>query len=135
MDRRRNEREHAFTQLHALRFALRPFAHIDSACEQPPVASGQGDARRHLVAAETPRSLNLTLQQGAETQSITVNADLVPVLQTGDASIGSTIDSAEITRLPTFGSDPYELLRTAPGLAGRSVPSRRGKTRGVRERI
>ena len=70
------------------------------------------------VAAETPRSLNLTMETGAETQSITVNADLVPLLQTGDASIGTTIDSAEITRLPTFGSDPYELLRTAPGISG-----------------
>ena len=70
------------------------------------------------VAAETPRNLNLTMQSGAETQSVTVTADLTPVLQTGDASIGSTIDSAEITRLPTFGSDPYELLRTAPGITG-----------------
>ncbi len=70
------------------------------------------------VVAETPRTLDLTMQTGSESQSITVNADLVPLLQTGDASIGTTIDSAEITRLPTFGSDPYELLRTAPGISG-----------------
>jgi hypothetical protein len=70
------------------------------------------------VSAETPRSLNVVMQAGAESQTVTVNADLVPLLQTGDASIGSTIDNAEITRLPTFGADPYELLRTAPGITG-----------------
>ena len=63
-------------------------------------------------------SLNVVMQPGAENQSVTVNADLAPLLQTGDASIGSTIDGSEITRLPTFGTDPYELLRTAPGITG-----------------
>src|ERR1035438_1742290 len=43
---------------------------------------------------------------------------MAPLLPSSDASIGTTIDSAEITRLPTFGSDPYELLRTAPGITG-----------------
>ncbi|HEY4379402.1 MAG TPA: carboxypeptidase regulatory-like domain-containing protein, partial [Acidobacteriaceae bacterium] len=70
------------------------------------------------VAAETPRSLNLTVQQGAETQTVTVNGDFVPVLQTADASIGTTINSAEIQRLPAIGANPYELLRTAPGITG-----------------
>lgn len=70
------------------------------------------------VAAETPRSLNVTLQTGQETQTVNVNADVVPVLQTSSASIQGTIDGAEIQRLPTFGADPYELLRTAPGVVG-----------------
>ena len=70
------------------------------------------------VAAETPRTMNVTLQNGTETQTVTVDADLVPTLQTSDASIGSTVTSAEIERLPVFGADPYELLRTAPGISG-----------------
>jgi len=70
------------------------------------------------VAAETPRSLDLTMQLGQESQTVTVNADMAPLLQSSDASIGSTIDSAEIERLPIFGADPYELLRTAPGISG-----------------
>jgi hypothetical protein len=70
------------------------------------------------LAAETPRSLNVKMETGGAVQSVTVNADLTPVLQTSDASIGSTIDSAEIERLPTNGADPYELLRTAPGITG-----------------
>jgi hypothetical protein len=71
------------------------------------------------LAAETPRSLNVNLETGsAQAQSVTVNADLTPALQTSDASIGTTINSAEIERLPTNGADPYELLRTAPGITG-----------------
>jgi hypothetical protein len=70
------------------------------------------------VAAETPRSLDVTMETGQETQTVNVNADSVPLLQSSDASIGTTIDSSEIDRLPIFGADPYELLRTAPGIAG-----------------
>jgi hypothetical protein len=71
-----------------------------------------------LVAAETPRDVNVTLQTGKASESVTVNADATAVLQTGDASVGTTIDSEEIERLPIFGADPYELLRTAPGISG-----------------
>src|SRR5450631_483180 len=36
------------------------------------------------LAAETPRSLNVTLQPGGSTESVQVNGDLVPLLQTSD---------------------------------------------------
>jgi hypothetical protein len=78
------------------------------------------------IAAETPRSLNVAMQIGQESQTFTVNADLAPLLQSSDASIGTTIDSAEIDRLPIFGSDPYELLRTAPGISGDGARSGSG---------
>jgi hypothetical protein len=70
------------------------------------------------VAAESPREVNVTLTPGKATDTVTVNGDATAVLQTGDASIGTTIDSSEIERLPIFGADPYELLRTAPGISG-----------------
>jgi hypothetical protein len=79
------------------------------------------------LAAETPRNVNITLQPGATTESVQVNGDLVPLLQTADASIGTTIDSKEIQRLPTIGSDPYELLRTAPGITGDGARSGSGQ--------
>ncbi len=71
-----------------------------------------------VLAAETPRNLDIALTTGQESQSVTVNADEAPVLQTSDASIGSTIDGAEIQRLPIFGADPYEVLRNALGISG-----------------
>lgn len=70
------------------------------------------------LSAEIPRNLNVTLEVGGGSDTVTVSANEVPLLQTGDASIQTTIDSATIQRLPTFGTNPYELLRTAPGITG-----------------
>jgi hypothetical protein len=70
------------------------------------------------LEAETPRDLTVTLHPGGAAESVTVTADQEQQLQTADANIGSTITSEEIQRLPIFGGDPYELLRTAPGITG-----------------
>ena len=70
------------------------------------------------LAAETPRDVTVTLHAGGASETVTVNADQVPVLQTSDASIGSTVDSEQLQRLPVVGGNPYELLRTAPGITG-----------------
>jgi len=78
------------------------------------------------LAAETPRSVNVTLQPGGATESVQVNGGLVPLLRTADASIGTTINSEDIQRLPTIGADPYELLRTAPGITGDGARSGNG---------
>jgi hypothetical protein len=70
------------------------------------------------IVAESPRDVTVTLQPGGDSESVTVTADQMQQLQTADASIGSTITSEEIQRLPLVGGDPYELLRTAPGITG-----------------
>ena len=70
------------------------------------------------VVAETPRNLDVKLTSGGDTESVQVNAEELPVLQTDDANVGRTLSSEEIQRLPIFGADPYELLRTAPGITG-----------------
>jgi hypothetical protein len=70
------------------------------------------------LAAESPRDVIVTLQPAGSAESVTVTADQEQQLQTADASIGSTITSEEIERLPIVGGDPYELLRTAPGITG-----------------
>lgn len=78
------------------------------------------------VAAESPRIVNVKLQLGTTTQSVTVNGSALSVLQTGDASISSTISSADVTKLPIFGRDPYELLRTGVGITGDGARSGSG---------
>lgn len=78
------------------------------------------------ISAELPRGLDVTLTVGAAKQTVTVNGNEVPVLNTTDASIASTIGSAQITRLPTFGRDPYELLRTGVGITGDGARSGSG---------
>lgn len=67
------------------------------------------------VAAETPRNLDIRMEAGASSETVTVNANEVPILQTSDASIGSTMNAEQVTRIPIFGRDPYELIRTAAG--------------------
>jgi hypothetical protein len=70
------------------------------------------------IVAETPRNFNVNLQTGGATESVSVSAETEPTIQTADASIGSTITSEEVQRLPIIGGDPYELIRTAPGITG-----------------
>jgi hypothetical protein len=86
----------------------------------------KGDLTQVAIAAESPRSVDVTLQPGGATESVEVTADQVPLLQTSDASVGVTIDSEEIQRLPTVGADPYEVLRTAPGITGDGARSGSG---------
>jgi hypothetical protein len=78
----------------------------------------KSDLTSVALEAESARDVTVKLQPGGDTESVTVNADEVPQIQTADASIGSTITSEEIQKLPTVGADPYELLRTAPGITG-----------------
>ncbi len=86
----------------------------------------KNDLEGVVVDAETPRNVDVTLQTGGAAETVQVNGDQVPLLQTSDASIGMTIDSEEIQRLPVFGADPYELLRTAPGITGDGARSGTG---------
>jgi hypothetical protein len=79
------------------------------------------------LAAETPRNVDVKLATGGATETVTVSAESVPVLQTSDANIQTTIDGEEIKRLPTYGADPYELLRTAPGITGDGARSGNGQ--------
>jgi Carboxypeptidase regulatory-like domain/TonB-dependent Receptor Plug Domain/TonB dependent receptor len=70
------------------------------------------------IAAESPRTYDVTLAIGGKTESVTVNAEDTVALQTSDASVGTVIDSAQLEKVPTYGRDPYNLLRTAPGVTG-----------------
>jgi hypothetical protein len=78
----------------------------------------QSDFADVTLDAESARNLNINLAAGGSTETVTVSAELTPQLQTGDASIQTTIDAEAIQSLPVIGGDPYELLRTAPGITG-----------------
>jgi hypothetical protein len=72
------------------------------------------------VAAEKPAGVDVTLKPGAVAESITVQGDTVPGVQTESANVGGNISEGEVKNLPQFGRDPYELLRTVPGVFGDS---------------
>jgi outer membrane receptor protein involved in Fe transport len=70
------------------------------------------------VAAESPRGLNIQMVAGGAAETVNVSAATTPELQTENANVTGTITSQQVTQLPAFGRDPYELLRLAPGVFG-----------------
>ncbi len=70
------------------------------------------------VSAEATRGFNITMKPGAVKQKVTVTAQAVPVLQTTSGTLSGTLTSLEVTKLPEYGRDPYNLLRLTPGVFG-----------------
>ena len=81
------------------------------------------------LVAEASRDVDVQMKAGGATETVTVNASDVPVLNTADAGVGTSLSSADVTRLPEFGRDPYELLRLVPGTI--SDAARSGAGAGV----
>ena len=70
------------------------------------------------VDAEILTGVDINLEAGGITESVTVEADSSQALRTEDANIDNTITRQEILRLPQTGRDPYELARLTPGIFG-----------------
>ncbi len=70
------------------------------------------------VVQDSPRILDVSLSIGGSTETVTVDASEAVALQTADASINTVLDSEQIQKVPSYGRDPYNLVRTAPGITG-----------------
>lgn len=70
------------------------------------------------VIAEQSNALNLQLEVGEITQSVTVTGDSTPLIDTATASLNGTISANQIQRLPSFGRDVLKLAQLAPGSFG-----------------
>lgn len=79
------------------------------------------------VGAEELVGLDVELDAGQVTDTVTVTSDTTPELQTENANINRGITETEIRRLPQFGRDPYELARLAPGVFGQGARSGNGQ--------
>jgi len=77
------------------------------------------------VGGDAVSSVDMTLQLPTATQSVTVSGS-ENGLQTENANIQQTITERQITSLPAFGRDPYELIRMAPGVFGDASRSANG---------
>ncbi len=71
-----------------------------------------------VIAGEELQSLNIPLVVGQVTEEVTVTAASTPLIDTEDALIAGTITKREVEDLPSFGRDPLQLARLAPGVFG-----------------
>src|ERR1700722_2441078 len=78
------------------------------------------------VSAEQIQSVNVTMEVGDVSQSVTVNGDVTPPIDTETGQISGTLDSKDIQNLPSIGRDPFQLLRLAPGVFGDAAHSNNG---------
>src|ERR1700690_3647780 len=68
------------------------------------------------VAAELARGLDIVLEVGQVSQTVTVDGSNAPALETEEGNMEGTLTTEEVVRLPEFGRDPYELIRFSPGI-------------------
>ena len=68
-----------------------------------------------LVEVGTNVRVDLTLQPGAQTQTVTVTSE-APAIDTTDATLGGTVSNASINALPLNGRNFERLLQLRPGI-------------------
>jgi hypothetical protein len=82
----------------------------------------QGFKRKVLdqvnITADQVSGLNITLEVGQVSESVTVNAAELPAIDTESGQITGTVTSQQIQQLPSFGRDVYQLAQLTPGLFG-----------------
>ncbi|MGB7284029.1 MAG: TonB-dependent receptor [Candidatus Acidiferrum sp.] len=67
------------------------------------------------IIPEQANALNIQLELGEVTQSVTVSGNSTPLMDTETASINGTVTSNQIQHLPSFGRDVLKLTELAPG--------------------
>lgn len=70
------------------------------------------------IIPEQPNTVNVELEVGAASQTVTVSGTQQPLLDTSTASVTGTISSDQIQHMPSFGRDPFQLIQLAPGTFG-----------------
>jgi hypothetical protein len=61
-------------------------------------------------------TLNLSLEPGAVTDTVSVTVESGPILESATASFGQVVDRRRIAELPLADGNPFALTRLAPGL-------------------
>lgn len=80
-------------------------------------AKGFSTAERTNVLVEVGQTIrvDLTMQPGAQTQTVTVTSE-APQVDTSDATLGGTVSNAAINALPLNGRNFTKLLQLRPGV-------------------
>lgn len=70
------------------------------------------------IIPEQVNALSVTLDLGEISESVTVNGDELPAIDTESGAGYGTVTSRQYQALPSFGRDPFQLLQLAPGAFG-----------------
>ena len=70
------------------------------------------------IIPEQANALNIQLELGQVTESVTVSGDSTPLMDTETASINGVVNSNQIQHMPSFGRDVLKLAQLAPGSFG-----------------
>lgn len=83
------------------------------------------------VSAEAVQGIDVALEIGEVTASVTINQDTAAILETENGSVAAAITTEEVRNLPQVGRDPYELVRLTPGIVGLGARSGSGQSVGL----
>jgi Carboxypeptidase regulatory-like domain/TonB dependent receptor len=83
------------------------------------------------LISEQANSLNVALDVGQVSESVTVNGDAAPLIDTETANLSGTVTAQEFQKLPSFGRDPFQLLQLAPGAFGDGAQGAGGGTQNL----
>jgi hypothetical protein len=96
--------------------ALPAAAHFDLVVEK------QGFEKKVInditLIGDQANSLNVQLDVGAAAQTVTVNGENIPAIDTETASVSGTITGNQVQHMPSFGRDVMQLVQLAPGVFG-----------------
>jgi len=68
------------------------------------------------LIAEQPNGINIQLEPGAASTTVTVNGDAIPAIDTQTANTSRTISDNEVQHIPVYERDPTSLIRLVPGV-------------------
>jgi Carboxypeptidase regulatory-like domain len=83
------------------------------------------------ILGEEIQALNISLEVGEVTATVTVNEAEAAPIDTESGQIGGTISKDEVQNLPSFGRDPFQLLRLAPGVFGDGAHNNGGDAQNI----
>ncbi len=81
----------------------------------------------HIIS-EQANALNVVMEIGGKTETVTVDAGERPTIDTETGSISGTITQNDLAKMPDFGRDPLQLAQLAPGMFGDGSQSAGGGT-------
>lgn len=80
------------------------------------------------IVPEQFNAVNVQLDLGQVTETVTVTGDEVPLLNTETSNLGGSIRAQDLQKLPSIGRDPFQLLQLAPGAFGDGAQGSGGGT-------